>query len=77
MLVFQFKDSDAALRYWQVVCELHIDGVKEREEVLLDFAKNGEMAYVMHTERTKEELVRDWSRHSHIMDITAKKGEEE
>jgi len=76
VLIFQFKDSDAALRFWQVVCELGIDDLEGRQEILMDFTRYGEMARVQETQRTKEQILADWSKHYRIMDFQAKREED-
>ena len=77
MLMFEFPNADACLRYWQVICELQIDNEKERQEILMDFVRNKEITSVRQTNRTRDQVVKDFSRHMHIMDIRAKREDED
>ncbi len=70
MMLFEFPDVEAFARFWQVVWELDAHTEKERSEILLDFAKHGELKRVQQTNRTKEQLIKDWSKEFTIRDIT-------
>lgn len=70
MVLFEFKNVEAAMRFWQVVCEMDYQTEAERTELLVDFAKHGEMKRVWETQRTKEEFIEDMSREHNVLDLT-------
>lgn len=76
MIIFQFKDTDAAIRFLQVCAELGLDTAKEREEILAIFALNGEMSRVQETNRTREQIIEDWSKEYRILDLSKEKTNE-
>lgn len=69
MILFEFRDPDAALRFYQACMELGAKTERERTEILLDFAKNGEIRRMQQTNRTKAQLIEDWSEHYNVKEI--------
>ncbi len=71
MLIFQFKDHDGALEFWTRVRDRGAERVDERNAILLEMAREGYMERVLETNRTKEQVIEDWSKHSKILHIKA------
>lgn len=77
MMIFQFKNHDVALEFWERVQQQHADSLEERQAILLEMAKEGKMERVVQTGRTKEEVMKDWSKHYRVLDIQAGGGQED
>lgn len=69
MLAFEFT-VDTALIFWQRVKERGADTVEEREEILLEMAREGLVTRVTKTNRTKEEYIKDLARHNKVLKVT-------
>lgn len=72
MIIFQFKDTDAALDFWRRVKERNANTLTERQAILLEMAREGLMERVVQTKRSKEEVIRDMAKHYKVLHIKAK-----
>lgn len=77
MMIFQFKDTDAALDFWRRVKERHADTLTERHAILLEMAREGLMERVVQTKRTREQVVKDMAQHYRVLDVRAKGKDDE
>lgn len=76
MILWEFPNAEVCQRYFQVILELGIESEKEKIEILTDFARNGELSLVSHTNRTPEQLANDLSREFKVLHIKPKQSEE-
>jgi len=77
MLIFQFKDHDAALEFWRRVQERNANTLTERQAILLEMSREGLMERVMQTKRSQEEVMKEWSKHYKVLHIKAKGANDE
>lgn len=73
MMLFEFKDTDAAIEFWQRVRDRDAGSEEDRTRILVEMAKEGLMKRVIETNRTKEEIIDDWSKHFNVLSIDAEK----
>ena len=76
MIIFEFESTEAALEFWQRVRDRKADTLAERQAILLEMTKEGRMKRVQETNRTKEEVLKDWSEHYNVLDVTGDTNDE-
>lgn len=72
MLIFEFKDTDAATEFWQRVKDRNAHTLTERQAILLEMSREGKMARVTETKRTKEQVIADMAKNYKVLHIKAK-----
>ena len=72
MIIFQFKNTEAALEFWHRVKERNANTLTERHAILLEMTREGLMERVMQTKRTKEQVIQDMAKHYKVLHVKAK-----
>lgn len=64
---------EEALEFFERVQKLLVDNEEERTKLLIQMANEGKKIAISKTERTKEQVIKDYSKHGKVLYI---KGEE-
>ena len=69
MLMIRFPNVDAVLRIYQVWHEMGYETPEEWGELIRDFYGHGEIENVAETNRSKEQVIEDLSKHLKVLVI--------
>lgn len=75
MLVFRMS-VEVAEEFYRRCAERGANTEETRTALLLEMAKEGLIDGLTHTNRTKEQYIKDISREQNVLDLTTKEGEE-